>query len=590
MISPYGNEDKLNDLFVHDEEERMRLLKASHSMTKIKLDEFSFYELLLLSNGSYSPLKTFMSLSEYISVCEKERLLSDHVWTIPVLLFTDDLRIECGQTVALIHFWTDDVVAILHIDDCFTFDKDHYAKHILNLKCENHETFVKEHPFYQYLETRHNRLCVSGKLDVVFDVESQHFDPVWVGSPEQVRRKLRSMGNDRVVAFQTRNPMHRAHEELTKKAAESWSASLLIHPTIGPTKNDDIDWMTRSKCHLAMYEKYFDHENTLLSFIRLPMRMAGPKEAVFHAIVRRNYGASHFIVGRDHAGPGKLSNGNNFYGDFDAQQKCLSYQNELGIVIVASDALVWDASKNDYVSREKAIDGMEISGTRVRNDFIRQGKSLPAWFTRPEVATLLSTASLDSEKGFCLWLTGLPCSGKSTLSLALQACLQYSQPRRKITIIDGDEMRKTLCKGLGFSKEDRLTNVERIAYVAKIVVDHGGIAIVSSISPYKESRLCAKKTICNGCKNWDKRFVLIYLSTPSHACVSRDVKGLYEKKTKLLSGIDDPYEEPDDEERNVCIDTSVTHLRECCRIIMDYVFKNVLAMGQERNLLAPTLL
>ena len=353
------------------------------------------------------------------------------------------------------------------------------------------------------------------------------------------------MGHANVVAFQTRNPMHRVHEELVKRAADAVDGSLLIHPVVGLTKPGDVDYFTRVRTYRALVEKYFDADRTVLSLLPLAMRMAGPREAVWHAIIRRNYGANHFIVGRDHAGPGKDSSGRPFYGPYDAQKLLASVQDEVGVTMVPFTELVYLPEEQRYEERAKIPAGaktLSISGTQVREEYLGMGKRLPEWFSRPEVAEILAEVHPPRHKqGFCVWFTGLPSAGKSTVAEVLIAAL--SEHGRNCTVLDGDVVRTHLSKGLGFSKEDRDTNILRIGFVASEIVRHNGAVICAAVSPYRATRNRVRNMV--GAEN----FVLVFVDTPLELCEQRDVKQLYARarrgEIRGFTGIDDPYELPE---------------------------------------------
>jgi sulfate adenylyltransferase len=362
-------------------------------------------------------------------------------------------------------------------------------------------------------------------------------------TPAEVREQLAAYGRQNVVAFQTRNPMHRVHEELTKRASDSIDGVLLLHPVVGMTKPGDVDHYTRVRTYKALTQNYYDPDRVLLSLLPLAMRMGGPREAVWHAIIRRNYGANHFIVGRDHAGPGNDSQGEPFYGPYDAQDLVVQYQDELGVTMVPFKMLVYLPDDQRYEEIDKISEGQNtasISGTQVREDYLGKGLALPEWFTRPEVAHILRDSfPAKHEMGLCLWFTGLSGSGKSTTAEIVSSLLM--EHGRQVTLLDGDVVRTHLSKGLGFSKEDRDINIRRIGYVAGEIVRHGGVVICAAISPYRATRNDIRNMI-------GETFTEIFVDTPLEVCEARDTKGLYAKarrgEIKGFTGIDDPYEAP----------------------------------------------
>jgi sulfate adenylyltransferase len=362
---------------------------------------------------------------------------------------------------------------------------------------------------------------------------------------------LEAMGHENVVAFQTRNPLHRIHEELTKRAAEKVGGSLLIHPVVGMTKPGDVDHYTRVRIYRALIDNYYDKNSTALSLLPLAMRMAGPKEALLHAIIRRNYGANHFIVGRDHAGPGNDSSGKPFYGPYDAQELMVQHEAEIGVKMVPFEMLVYLPDEDRYVELKDVPEGaktLNISGTQVRDDYLAKGELLPEWFTRPETAEILRQSYPPRhDQGFCIWFTGLSGSGKSATTQVLTDLLL--ERGKILTVLDGDVVRTHLSKGLGFSAEDRDTNIMRIGFVAGELVRHGGSVVCAAISPYRNARNEARKMVGDN-------FIMIHMDTPVEVCEQRDVKGLYAKARQAMidgkpmgfTGVDDPYEEPIDPE------------------------------------------
>jgi sulfate adenylyltransferase len=391
------------------------------------------------------------------------------------------------------------------------------------------------------------KVYISGDLQVLSLPKYHDFNELRL-TPAQVRERLVKMGYEKVVAFQTRNPMHRAHEELTKRAAEEVGGSLLIHPVVGMTKPGDVDHYTRVRSYKILVEKYYDPNRTLLSLLPLAMRLAGPKEALLHAIIRRNYGATHLIVGRDHAGPGLDSRGKPFYGPYEAQAMLGQYSEELGVKPVEFKELVYLEEEDRYEEQQNIAEGvkvLKISGTQVREEYLSKGIPLPTWFTRPETAEILKQMYPPRhEQGFCLWFTGLSGSGKSTTAEILTSLLL--ERGRQVTVLDGDVVRTHLSKGLGFSPEDRDTNILRIGFVAGEITRHGGCVICAAISPYRSTRNEVRKMV------GPDRFVEIFVDTPIEVCEQRDAKGLYARarigQIKGFTGVDDPYEAPMDPE------------------------------------------
>ena len=394
---------------------------------------------------------------------------------------------------------------------------------------------------------RWGSLNISGRLQVLQLPPRHDFKDLRL-TPAETRAKLEQYGRPNIVAFQTRNPLHRVHEEITKRAADELDAVLLLHPVVGMTRPGDVDYYTRVRSYRTLTEKYYESDRILLSLLPLAMRMGGPREALWHAIIRRNYGANHLIIGRDHAGPGSDSNGNPFYGPYDAQDLVAQFSEDVGVKPVPFRMLVYLPDEERYEEISKVNNNSKtaaISGTQVREEYLHHGKQLPEWFTRPEVSAILSeTYPPRHRQGACLWFTGLSGSGKSTTAEILTALLM--EQGRQITVLDGDVVRTHLSKGLTFSKEDRDINVRRIGFVASDVVRHGGVVVCAAISPYRATRNDVRAMFEDG------HYIEIYVDTPLEVCEARDIKGMYAKarrgEIKGFTGIDDPYEPPQNPE------------------------------------------
>jgi sulfate adenylyltransferase len=390
-------------------------------------------------------------------------------------------------------------------------------------------------------------------------------------SPKQTRSLLTGFGRPNVVAFQTRNPLHRVHEELTKRAMEEVDGVLLLHPVVGLTKPGDIDHFLRVRTYRTLAALYYQPDRILLSLLPLAMRLAGPREALWHAIIRRNYGASHLIVGRDHAGPGPDSAGRPFYGPYDAQDLVSRYSDELQVKMIPFQQLVYlpDAGRYEQVDRLLPKTRIaDISGTQVRRDYLEKGQPLPDWFTRPEVAEILSEGYPPRHKqGVCIWFTGLSGAGKSTTADVL-TCLLLEHGRQ-VTVLDGDVVRTHLSRGLGFSKEDRDANIRRIGFVASEIVRHGGLAVCAAVSPYRAARNDVRNIV------GENRFVEVFVDTPLEVCEERDSKGMYAKARRGeitgFTGVNDPYEQPLNPE--IALETVSSTPEENARLILDWLIE-----------------
>ncbi|CAG1012479.1 sulfate adenylyltransferase [Anaerolineales bacterium] len=535
LIPPYGG--KLVNLMVEGKE-REELLARAGKLPSIKITMRNMCDLELLATGGFSPLTTFMGKADYDRVLHEMRLADGTLFPLPITLTADPKELPTvGEELAL-RSANFDLLAVMTLEEVYHWDAETEA-------ALAYGSTDSKHPMVSEM-ARWNKVCISGPMKVVN--LPKYYDFINLRqTPAQVRAILEEMGHDNVVAFQTRNPLHRIHEELTKRAAAEVKGSLIVHPVVGMTKPGDVDHYTRVRTYKALVDNYYDKKSTLLSLLPLAMRMAGPKEALLHAIIRRNHGANHFIVGRDHAGPGNDSSGKPFYGPYDAQEIMKQYEAELGVKMVPFEMLVYLPDEDRYVEEKDVPKGAKtanISGTQVRDDYLAKGKLLPEWFTRPETAEILREMYPPRHKqGFCIWFTGLSGSGKSATSEVLTTLLL--ERGREIAILDGDVVRTHLSKGLGFSKEDRDTNILRIGFVAGEIVHAGGAVICAAISPYRATRAEAHKMV-------GENFVEVYMDTPVEVCEQRDVKGLYAKARQAMidgkpmgfTGVDDPYEPP----------------------------------------------
>lgn len=535
LISPFGG--TLVNLLVTGEE-RKELLARSNRLPSVQISSRALCDLELLATGAFSPLDRFMGKSDYERVLTEMRLKNGTIFPIPVTLPLDESSLPSwGEQITLADS-RNNTIAVMEIEEVYHYDPQREARLVLG-------TTDARHPLISEM-VRWGKVYVSGALKVLNLPSYNDFVELRL-TPAEVRAYLEKMGNEKVVAFQTRNPMHRIHEELTKRAADEINGSLLIHPVVGLTKPGDVDHYTRVRVYKALVENYYSQDRTLLSLLPLAMRMAGPREALWHAIIRRNYGATHLIVGRDHAGPGKDSQGNPFYGPYEAQALVAQYADEVGVQPVEFKELVYLSDEERYEETNKVPENASIftiSGTQVRDDYLAKGKILPDWFTRQETAEILQQMYPPRHKqGFCIWFTGLSGSGKSTTAEILTSLLL--ERGRQITLLDGDVVRTHLSKGLGFSPEDRDTNILRIGFVAGEIARHGGAVICAAISPYRATRNEARKMV-------GENFIEIFVDTPIEVCEERDIKGLYARARRGqitgFTGVDDPYEAPADPE------------------------------------------
>jgi sulfate adenylyltransferase len=517
-------------------------------------------DLELLMNGGFNPLKGFLGEADYDSVVEKMRLADGTLWPMPITLDVSEKfagTVEPGQDIAL-RDQEGVILAIMSVTDRWSPDKAREAAHVFGAD-------DSAHPAVNYLHNTAGPVYLGGPITGI--QQPVHYD--FRGrrdKPNELRAYFRKLGWRRIVAFQTRNPLHRAHQELTFRAAREAQANLLIHPVVGMTKPGDVDHFTRVRCYEAVLDKY-PAATTTMSLLNLAMRMAGPREAVWHGIIRRNHGCTHFIVGRDHAGPGKNSKGEDFYGPYDAQVLFKEHEAEIGLEMVDFKHMVYVQERAQYYPANEVPEGdtvLDISGTELRRR-LAEGLDIPEWFSFPEVVSeLRRTRPPRAKQGFTVFFTGFSGSGKSTIANALMVKLM-EMGGRPVTLLDGDIVRKNLSSELGFSKEHRDLNIRRIGYVASEITKNGGIAICAPIAPYATTRRAVREDV-----EQFGAFVEVHVATPIEECERRDRKGLYklarEGKIKEFTGISDPYDVPEAPELR--LDTENVEVDHCAHQVL----------------------
>lgn len=542
LPAPHGG--RLSELLLPAEQADALRIEAA-TLPAWDLSERQRCDLELLLTGGFSPLTGFLGRADYQRVVDEMRLSDGTLWPMPVTLDVSEAfaeKLGVGSRVVL-RDHDNTPLAILTVDDVWVPDRTHEARQVFG-------TTDRAHPGVAHLLDRSHPFYVGGRLQGI--TLPRHYDFVGLRhTPRQLRDHLEALGWSRVVAFQTRNPLHRAHRELTLRAAERTGAKLLIHPVVGMTKPGDVDHFTRVRCYQALLPNY-PQGLAELSLLPLAMRMGGPREAVWHAIIRKNHGCTHFIVGRDHAGPGNDSNGKPFYGPYDAQELLAQHSAEIGVEMVPFQALVYAENRDTYIGADEVTPTdtvRDISGTELRRR-LHDGADIPGWFTYPEIVQVLRERyPAGKPPGFTLFFTGLSGAGKSTLAQAVISLMLERTPR-PVTLLDGDEVRKHLSKGLGFSREDRDANITRIGWVAGEIVRHGGIAVCAPIAPYAEPRALARRmSEANG------DFCEVHVATSLDVCEARDSKGLYAAARrgdiKQFTGISDPYEAPETPELRI---------------------------------------
>ncbi|PWQ92177.1 bifunctional sulfate adenylyltransferase/adenylylsulfate kinase [Leucothrix pacifica] len=547
------------ELYVSYESAKKLKLEAS-DLPSWDLTPRQICDLELLMNGGFNPLKGFLSEKDYLNVVQEMRLADGSLWPIPITLdvtpaFAD--TIEVGTDIAL-RDQEGVILATLCVSDNWVPDKTLEAINVFGADDVTH-------PAVNYLYNTAGSVYLGGTVTGI--QQPVHYDfRRRRDTPNELRAYFRKLGWRRVVAFQTRNPLHRAHQELTFRAAKEAQANLLIHPVVGMTKPGDIDHFTRVRCYESVLDQY-PSATTNLSLLNLAMRMAGPREAVWHGLVRKNFGCTHFIVGRDHAGPGKNSQGEDFYGPYDAQKLFREHQQEMGIEMVDFKHMVYVQERAQYEAADEIEEDatvLNISGTELRRR-LSEGLEIPEWFSFPEVVRELRRSRPErSKQGFTVFFTGFSGSGKSTIANALMIKLM-EMGGRPVTLLDGDLVRKHLSSELGFSKEHRDLNIRRIGYVASEITKNGGIALCAPIAPYAATRRAVREDI-----EAFGTFIEVHVATSLEECERRDRKGLYklarEGKIKEFTGISDPYDVPENPE--IRIETEHADVDNCAHQVI----------------------
>jgi sulfate adenylyltransferase len=557
LIPPYGG--TLVDLTV-SQEERESLFAKAKELPSIQLTDRSLCDVELLAIGAFSPLDQFMGADDYHRVIAEMRLQNGALFPIPIALsVANNPAVKLDKNVALVDS-RNEIVAMMTVEQVYEWDLNATAQNVCGTTDVRHPLIAEMHGW-----GKHN---ISGTLRVLRLPQRYDFSELRL-SPAQTRSTLQSMGYENVVAFQTRNPLHRAHEELTKRATEEVNGVLLLHPVVGLTKPGDIDYFTRVRTYKALASHYYDSKRILLALLPLAMRMAGPREALWHALIRRNYGANHFIIGRDHASPGNDSNGKPFYEPYAAQELIQRFEDEIGVKVLPYGEFVYLPDEDRYEDVRKLKPNTitaQLSGSQGREWYRNGGVDLPPWFARAETAVAIAESYPPRHKqGFCIWFTGLSAAGKSTTAEILTVLLQ--EFGRQVTLLDGDIVRNNLSRGLGFSKEDRDANIRRIGFVAAEIVKHHGAVVCAAASPYRLTRNDVRALVGS------ERFIEVFVNTPLDECERRDSKGMYLKarrgEIKNFTGIDDPYEPPFQPE--IELETANCSAEENARRIISYL-------------------
>lgn len=536
------------------------------TLFRLNLTPRQLCDLELLMNGGFAPLTGFLTEKDYLSVIKNMRLSDGTLWPMPVVLDVFNGKdYKVGSEIILCDEYGKPL-AIFKITSIYKPDKKKEAKLVYGTTDKTHfGVSYLMHTMYDYY--------LGGTIQGINPVDRYDFAELRT-TPQELKKWFVKNKWKTVIAFQTRNPLHQAHFSIIKQAADQYKAKILLHPSVGLTKDGDIDYITRVRCYSALVKNYMQ-DFAKLSLLPLAMRMGGPREALWHAIIRKNFGATHFIIGRDHAGPGNDKKGKPFYGPYDAQKLVKKYERELGITIIPFSEMVYVEEKKRYlpINKVKKSDTIKnISGTQFRQ-MLHENTSVPDWFSFPEVIKELQRGMQKQRKdGLTIFFTGLSGAGKSTIAKILYFKLLEMQDKQ-VTLLDGDVVRQNLSKGLSFTKDDRNENIKRIGFVANEITKHRGIAICAAIAPYEEARAKNRDLITRNGK-----YIEVYISTPIEICMKRDVKSLYKKAGKGLvkgmTGLDDPYESPINPE--ISIDTTKIKPQDSVNKIIDYLIKNKL--------------
>ncbi len=535
IIPPYGG--KLVNLLA-EKDERDELIKKAKFLSSVQLSSRSLHDLELLAVGAFSPLDRFMGEKDYLSVLKYMRLADGVLFPIPITLPVENARnLKIGHEIAL-RGLTNEIFAIMQIEEIYEWTLEEKANAVLGTTDTRHPLVAEMHTW--------GRFNLSGQITVLN--LQRHYDfPQLRKSPAEIRALLEKMGCKNVVAFQPRHPMHRVHEEFTKRVMEETNGALLLNPVVTSTQAGEADHYTRVRCYNTLLEKkYYPQERVILNLLPLVPRMAGPRAGLWHGIINRNFGANQLIIGRDWAGRNGIDSNRQYsYESYAVQKMFKEHEKEIGVHMIPFKEMVYLTEEETYEEPEKVADRsrryIKIWGTELIKESFANGKRLPEWFTRPEVSHILREVNPPkSKQGFCIWLTGIPSSGKSTISEILAPMLMAKG--RRVTLLDGDITRTHLSSGLGFSKEDRITNIIRIGFVASEIVLHNGAVICALISPYGSAREKVRSMIGSD------RFIEVFVDAPTDVCKERDVKGMYAlaKKgaIKGFTGVDDVYEPP----------------------------------------------
>ncbi len=535
MIKAHGG--KLVNCVLPKKKKQQYLKKKLH---QLKLDKELTKDVHNIADGVYSPLTGFLKEQDFLTVVKNMRLANGVVWPIPIVLDINQDNYEKlkNEKEILLIDQNHQAIAVLIKLEFYQYDKEKTAKSVYGTTDKKHPGVEELYQMGQYL--------IGGEIKSLTNGRGLFEDHNY--TPAQTRKIFHDKGWESITAFQTRNVPHRGHEFLQMQAL-CRTDGLFVQPVIGRKKLADFKDEYIVGAYDILIDKYYPRNRVLLGILPLKMRYAGPKEAILHAIIRKNYGCTHFIVGRDHAGAG------GFYDPFAAQKIFEEFEpEEIGMEILKFSEVVYFPQRkmHDFAHNYPQDEQIKFSGTKIRG-LIEKKQEPPHYLMRPEVFQLLTNSyntmvdqkykdMSSNKKGFVLWFTGLSQSGKTTISDRVFSLLE--ERGVKVERLDGDVVRESLTKDLGFTKEDRDKNITRVGFVAKLLSKNGVGVVASFISPYKERRQHLRNTVEN--------FIEVYVSTPVEICEERDGKGLYKKaragEIKNFTGISDPYEAPENPE------------------------------------------
>ncbi len=541
-----------------------QLRKEAVELVSIDLNPLQLHDLELLLNRGLYPLNGYLGKADYETVLESMRLADGTVWPIPLYLdITEECaeRLTCGQRLAL-NDQEGFLLAILHIKEIWQPDKEKEAQLIYGT------VDSQKHPGAKKVLQQQGRWHVSGTIEGLSLPIHYDFHRLRL-TPSETHRRFTQYGWRRVLGFHTREYLHCAHREMVLNAAREIGAGILLHPVVGLDHPGNREHYTQVHCYREIVQ-HFPANMILFGITPMAERQAGPREALWHAIIRKNFGCSHFMVADDHADPFAGTDSELFYPRHAAQDLVAEMAPEIQIEMVPEKAMGYLEDKAQYVflddlSHEKKVKNITSAELKKRLEW---GLDIPEWYSYPNVVNELRKAFPPrSRQGFTIFLTGLSGSGKSTIAKVLMVRFM-EMGDRPVTLLDGDIVRKNLSSELNFSKEHRNLNITRIGFVASEITKNGGIAICAPIAPYEESRLANRELISRY-----GGYIEIHISTPLSVCEQRDRKGLYAKARKGVirgvTGISDPYIEPRNPE--LTIDTSTMTPAEAVQEILLYL-------------------